>query len=203
MPRKSAKSEAARSPSPRPDAVSQTPSSDATNPAVNPAARLSVRRIVSGGQTGVDRGGLDAAIELGIEHGGWCPRGRLAEDGPIPARYQLRETEELEYAVRTERNVLDSDGTLVLYKDRLQRGTLLTYRLAQKHARPALCVRLDQPVDFAKIQQWIIDKRVHVLNVAGPRASSSPGIDLETTELLKRVFTEPLPGSLFDGQAFD
>lgn len=199
MPRKSAKSETPLSPSPQPDTASQTPNSEAASPAV----RLGVRRIVSGGQTGVDRGALDAAIELGIEHGGWCPRGRLAEDGPIPARYQLRETEELEYAVRTESNVTDSDGTLVLYKDRLQRGTLLTYRLARRHAQPALCVRLDQPVDVTKIQRWIIDEGIHVLNVAGPRASSSPGIDLETTELLKRVFTQPLSGSLFDRQAFD
>jgi hypothetical protein len=162
---------------------------------------LGVERIVSGGQTGVDRGALDAAITLGIEHGGWCPRGRLAEDGPIPPHYRLHETEALEYAVRTERNVIDSDGTLVVYKGRLQRGSLLTYRLAQKHARPVLRVRLDLPVDVAEIQQWLIEQRIRVLNVAGPRASSCPGIDLETAQLLTRVFTLPLQGSLFNGQA--
>ena len=186
MPRKSAKPDAAHSPSPQPSAATPAPGADEARGAL----RLGVQRIVSGGQTGVDRGALDAAIELGVEHGGWCPRGRLAEDGPIPARYQLRETEETEYAVRTESNVIDSDWTLVLYKDRLQRGTLLTYRLARRHARPALCVRLEQPVDVAKIQQWIIDEGIHVLNVAGPRASSSPGIDRETTE--------PAPGTDLD-----
>ena len=71
-------------------------------------------RIISGGQTGVDRGALEAAIALGIPHGGWCPLGRSAEDGVIPARYQLQETDSPQYAVRTEWNVRDADGTLIL-----------------------------------------------------------------------------------------
>ena len=78
------------------------------------SARL--QRIVSGGQTGVDRAALDVALELGIAQGGWCPRGRLAEDGRIADRYRLVETESSEYRVRTEQNVLDSDGTLVLFR---------------------------------------------------------------------------------------
>ena len=73
-----------------------------------------LRKIVSGGQSGVDRGALDAAIARGCNHGGWCPAGRRAEDGPIAERYQLRETEAAKYEVRTEQNVLDSDGTLIL-----------------------------------------------------------------------------------------
>lgn len=199
MPRKSAKPDTAAD-APRSHARTSkvTSPGHGDSPTPSAAQRLGVERIVSGGQTGVDRGALDAAIALGIEHGGWCPRGRLAEDGPIPLHYLLHETEALEYAVRTERNVLDSDGTLVLYKGRLQRGTLLTYRLAQKHARPVMRVRLDLPVDVAKIQQWIVDQRIRVLNVAGPRASSCPGIDAETTELLQRVFSLPRAGSLFD-----
>jgi hypothetical protein len=159
---------------------------------------LGVQRIVSGGQTGVDRAALDAAISLNIEHGGWCPRGRLAEDGVIPSRYQLRETEATEYAVRTEQNVVDSDGTLLLYKERLQRGTLLTYRMAQKHTRPALRVRLDRPLDVPAIQRWLVDNKIRTVNIAGPRASSCPGIEQETLRLLTRVFTEPLQGSLFE-----
>lgn len=159
---------------------------------------LGVQRIVSGGQTGVDRAALDAAISLNIEHGGWCPRGRLAEDGVIPSRYQLRETEATEYGVRTEQNVVDSDGTLLLYKERLQRGTLLTYRMAQKHARPALRVRLDRPLDVPAIQRWLVDNKIRTVNIAGPRASSCPGIEQETLRLLTRVFTEPLQGSLFE-----
>jgi hypothetical protein len=195
MPRKPAKTPSATGAQVPDDAPA--PETEQLGCSAPASSRLGVWRIVSGGQTGVDRGALDAAIELGIEHGGWCPRGRIAEDGPIPLRYALRETDAVEYAARTERNVLDSDGTLLLYKGRLQRGTLLTYRLAARHARPALRVRLDLHVDVAKIQQWILDQRVGVLNVAGPRASSCPGIDGETRALLRRVFTQPLPGRLF------
>lgn len=161
---------------------------------------LPVQRIVSGGQTGVDRGALDAAIALSSPHGGWCPRGRLAEDGCIPMRYQLRETEAVEYSVRTERNVIDSCGTLVLFNGRLQRGTLLTYRLAKKYLRPVLRVRMDVVVDVAIIQEWLIDNCIEILNVAGPRASSVPGIDLKTKLLLTRVLTELPPARLFDAE---
>lgn len=153
-----------------------------------------VERIVSGGQTGVDRGALDAAIAMHIDHGGWCPRGRLAEDGFIPLVYKLTETDASEYAVRTERNVIDSSGTLVLYKQRLQRGTLLTYRLAQRHGRPVLRVRLDRAVHIELIQEWLRAEKICVLNVAGPRESSYPGIAIEAAELLTRVLTtRPAP----------
>ena len=164
----------------------------------NQQRTVPVERIVSGGQTGVDRSALDTAIALNIPHGGWCPRGRLAEDGCIPARYHMRETEAPEYAVRTERNVVDSCGTLLLYKGRLQRGTLLTYRLAKKHCRPVLRVRLDAAVNVPQIQHWLVENKIKTLNVAGPRASSAPGIETETRELLTRVLTEALPRKLFD-----
>ena len=154
--------------------------------------QLPLRRIVSGGQTGVDRAALDVAIELGIEHGGWCPRGRLSETGPIPACYQLQETEAIEYSVRTQRNVIDSDGTLILYRVRLQRGTLLTNRLAQSHDRPLMRVRLDLPIDIAMIQTWICNSQIKTLNVAGPRESSHPGIGAAAATLLRQVLTEPM-----------
>ena len=93
-------------------------------------------KIISGGQTGVDRGALDAAIALGVPHGGWCPHGRLAEDGIIPARYQLRQTDSPEYHVRTEKNVQDSDATLILYRGEMKGGTKLTWQLAERHAKP-------------------------------------------------------------------
>ncbi len=156
-----------------------------------------VTRIVSGGQTGVDRAALDVAIELGIEHGGWCPRGRLAEDGRIAACYQLQETEASEYSVRTERNVIDSDGTLILYRFRLQRGTLLTNRLAQSHGKPLLRVRLDRAIDLSAIQRWLFDAKIHALNVAGPRESSQPGIALQAAQLLRRLLTEAPQTELF------
>jgi hypothetical protein len=155
-----------------------------------------VTRIVSGGQTGVDRAALDAALALRIPHGGWCPRGRLAEDGPIDARYQLRETREPEYAVRTERNVIDSDGTLILYRERLQGGTLLTNRLAKEHGRPLLRVRLDQPLDFDAALEWLRDHRIRELNVAGPRASSFPGIYDDALRYLKQLLSMHLPQPL-------
>ena len=147
-----------------------------------------VRRIVSGGQTGVDRGALDAAIELGIEHGGWCPRGRLAEDGSIPAGYQLTETSSGEYWVRTERNVLDSDGTLILYQRSLSGGTELTHRMALKHGKPDLPLDLLKSPDPAAARDWIRSNKIAVLNVAGPRETSSPGIARSATQFLRDVF---------------
>jgi hypothetical protein len=145
-------------------------------------------KIVSGGQTGVDRAALDAAISLGIEHGGWCPRGRLAEDGPIPPEYRLKETASPDYPVRTERNVLDSDATLILYRDALSGGTELTYRLAAQHKKPVFAVDLEQRLQYKKIRQWMVDNRVKVLNVAGPRESQNPGIAAKSEAFLKKLF---------------
>ena len=148
---------------------------------------ISVRRIVSGGQTGVDRGALDAAIRLGIEHGGWCPRGRLAEDGLIPKRYLLQETEFPKYPVRTEQNVIDSDGTLIIYRERLRGGTELTHRMTKRHKRPCLLVNLQENVDIESIRNWLHHESIEILNIAGPRASSAPGIESETEELMVKV----------------
>jgi hypothetical protein len=133
-------------------------------------------KVVSGGQTGVDRGALEAAIEAGIEHGGWCPRGRLAEDGPIPAKFRLRETESPLYHIRTERNVIDSDGTLILHFGPLTGGTLLTRRLARAHSRPLLEIDLQQPSSPWGACSWLRSHRIGVVNVAGPRESSQTGI---------------------------
>lgn len=154
-----------------------------------PESRHGVVKIVSGGQTGVDRGALDAAIALGIDHGGWCPKGRTAEDGPIDSRYQLRELQSRDYADRTERNVIDSDGTLILYHTRLQGGTLLTNRLAMRHARPLLRVRLDRAICYDRIVTWILDNRVAVLNVAGPRGSSCAGLQKQACAVVKHIFS--------------
>lgn len=146
-----------------------------------------LRKIVSGGQTGVDRAALDVAISLGIPHGGWCPRGRLAEDGPIGAEYQLDETESADYPVRTEQNVLDSDGTLIFYRDRLIGGTALTRRLAKKHSRPCFLVNLDGETTVDAVCGWISDNRIEIVNVAGPRESTSPGIYRLAKTQLRRI----------------
>lgn len=154
-----------------------------------------VNKIVSGGQTGVDRAALDAAIDLGIEHGGWCPKGRLAEDGVIDAKYQLVELTSSDYAVRTEQNVIDSDGTLIFYRERLTGGTALTNRLAKRHAKPLLRVRLDREVDCDRVLRWLSKHSIAELNVAGPRGSSDPSIASDAYRVIKAIFgcSPPLP----------
>ena len=148
-------------------------------------------RIVSGGQTGVDRAALDAAIELAIAHGGWCPRGRLAEDGRIPAYYELRETNSADYSRRTEQNVIDSDATLILHRGPLRGGTLLTRELAARHEKPFLTVDLTNPLPAENVDQWLRDHEVKTLNVAGPRESQSMGIGSLAREYLVGLFSCP------------
>ena len=144
-------------------------------------------KIVSGGQTGVDRAALDIALELGLPHGGWCPRGRKAEDGPIPECYQLVEMRSASYAVRTEQNVVDSDGTLILYRATLQGGTALTRDLARRHGRPLFLVDLDRLALPGVVRGWIEAEVIRVLNVAGPRESQTPGIGEEAGAFLREV----------------
>jgi Circularly permutated YpsA SLOG family len=143
-------------------------------------------RIVSGGQTGVDRAALDVALELGLACGGWCPRSRKAEDGPIDARYPLVETPWDGYPQRTEWNVRDSDATLILTLGEPDRGTLLTQEVAAKRKKPCRVVDLAS-ADVAAIRDWLTEHRVSVLNVAGPRESSSPGIHARARELLLQL----------------
>ena len=146
-----------------------------------------VRKIVSGGQTGVDRAALDAAMFLGIPHGGWCPKDRRAEDGRIPDRYKLIEMDVRDYSIRTEQNVIDSDGTLILYREELSGGTAFTKKMAIKHQRPCLAMDLTLGVNLDLIRDWIISKEIQILNVAGPRLSSAEGIGDEARELLVRA----------------
>jgi Circularly permutated YpsA SLOG family len=143
--------------------------------------------IVSGGQTGVDRAALDLALALGLPCGGWCPRGRRAEDGPLPRRYPLRETPSASYPERTEWNVRDSDGTLVLHRGRVRGGTALTVRLARAHRRPAMTVDLAAAPSAQPVWEWIAREGIRKLNVAGPRESEHPGIHAQATEFLRRV----------------
>ncbi|MEJ5357425.1 MAG: putative molybdenum carrier protein [Desulfobacterales bacterium] len=149
-----------------------------------------IRKIVSGGQTGVDRAALEVAIHLGIPHGGWVPRGRRAEDGPLPARYRLRETASEDYAERTFRNVRDADGTLILSRGPLTGGSELTRQIARGMGRPVLHVDLAQTSAFQaaqRILEWLARHAIRVLNVAGPRASKDPEIYDRAFRLLEAV----------------
>ncbi len=132
--------------------------------------------IHSGGQTGVDRAALDAALSAGVPTGGWCPRGRRAEDEPISLRYPLRESPSAAYAERTERNVRDTDATLVLTHGTPGDGTTLSIELARSLGRPLLVLDLGAEPSPERVADWLDEHAVRVLNVAGPRASSVPGI---------------------------
>lgn len=149
-------------------------------------------KIVSGGQTGADRAGLDWAIENGISHGGWCPRGRRAEDGSIDARYQLKETPSSNYPQRTEWNVRDSDGTVIFsIADKLSGGSLKTLELAVKHRRPHLHLSAAAKENAAsELKKWIEQNKIQVLNVAGPRASKEPEVAGFVASILNQGLTK-------------
>ncbi len=150
-----------------------------------------VEKIVSGGQTGVDRAALDVAVFLDIEHGGWCPLGRRAEDGPIPARYQLKETRERDYSIRTEKNVVESDGTLILFRDQTSGGTELTRKLALKHRRPLVCIDLNSAHsnEVCNVGDWLENHHIRVLNIAGPRESTCIGIGRQAEQFLVQALS--------------
>jgi hypothetical protein len=170
--------------------------------------RKVISKIVSGGQTGVDRAALDVALELDIPCGGWCPKGRRAVDGRIPDRYPLKETPSSGYPQRTEWNVRDSDGTLVLAQDlvakskvkgressgspmiippwdlALRGGTALTIELARRQKKPLAVANVNGDAIKA-VQTWIRGSNIRVLNVAGPRESENRGIYSKTVKFLR------------------
>jgi hypothetical protein len=146
-------------------------------------------KIVSGGQTGVDRAALDVALEMGIECGGWCPAGRMAEDGPIDARYPLRETPSTDPTQRTEWNVRDSDGTLILTAGTPSPGTDAAIAEARELGRPHYTYHAGSPEDVAVFRRWLQVYRIHTLNVAGPRESEAPGIYAEARRILNALLS--------------
>lgn len=150
-----------------------------------------ITKIVSGGQTGADRGAFDAAIEAGVPYGGWVPKGRLAEDGDIPARYEnLLETPGDDYETRTEWNARDSDATLILSHGALVGGSKYTAEMAEAHGRPCFHANLfgtTESETIAAIRAWLEEVRPAVLNVAGPRASKDPAIYAKTKRIVKAL----------------
>ena len=148
---------------------------------------MSIQRILSGGQTGVDRAALDFAIARQSPHGGWCPAGRRAADGVLlDARYQLVETESSGYRQRTKHNVRDADATLIIYRGRLEGGSLLTRDLATGHGKPLLLCDLHAPTEelLAAWQDWLVSHPIAILNIAGPSEARNPGIYLQASALL-------------------
>ncbi len=150
--------------------------------------------IISGAQTGVDRAALDAAIACGLDYGGAIPRGRLAEDGPIDLRYaELTELKSDDYAVRTRRNVLDADATLILCPGPPEGGTALTERIACELGRPVLVVDIDNETSSSAIDRmraWLDTLTPTILNIAGPRESRYPGLYARVRGMLEELFQE-------------
>lgn len=146
------------------------------------------QKIISGGQTGVDRGTLNACLKLNFPCGGWCPKGRLAEDGVIPAIYPLRETAEPSYKSRTLQNVLDADATLILSNSELKRGTKLTAELAKEYSKPLFIFTSENRLD--EIRNWLFKKNIKILNVAGPRESEWPGATSFSYQLITKLIKQ-------------
>lgn len=157
------------------------------------ARTLRLKRIVSGGQTGVDRAALDVALSLELPCGGWCPKGRKAEDGSLPQRYPLRETPSEAYAQRTEWNVRDADGTLILTRGAPTGGTAQTLACARQLNKPYLLVDMTSPPAPSTVQAWLTEHRIAIVNVAGPRESSCPGVYQHAFQFLRKVFSLARP----------
>jgi hypothetical protein len=158
-------------------------------------------KIVSGGQTGADQGGLDAAIYCSIPHGGWCPKGRKSENGIIPAKYQLQEMPSADYLVRTKANAVDSDATVIFTCGELDGGSLKTAQFAIKYKKPHLHVNLDKltrPESIQAVVKWLQESCPGecALNVAGSRASKAPGIQQSVMVRMVDVISQ-VSGKLF------
>jgi Circularly permutated YpsA SLOG family len=155
-----------------------------------------LRKVISGGQTGADRAGLDFAIETGLEHGGYVPRGRKAEDGRIDDRYNLVELSTSSYPARTRRNIEESDGTVIFSLERLlSGGTKLTWEHANKLSKPVLHIYnaskeriLNQDslrLEIQALTDFLCSNKIVILNVAGPRESKEPGVYEWTLTMLR------------------
>ena len=149
-----------------------------------------IKKIISGGQTGADRAALDVALKLDISHGGWIPKGRKTENGPLPEKYQLQEMPTDSYEARTKKNVQDSDGTLIIARGKLTGGTDYTRHMALRHKKQLLGIDLSLIGHFdaaSLAASWIRMQHVKVLNVAGPRGSEDRQIYSDVVIILEQV----------------
>ena len=156
-----------------------------------------IRKIISGGQTGADRAGLDFAIEARLAHGGYVPKGRKAEDGRIDGKYHLTELAANSYPERTKRNVLESDGTIILsLNEKLSGGSALTLSYARHANKPVLHIHNSETgrdrlsYHVRQLKDFIKSNAIEVLNVAGPRESNEPGVYRFTLQLLRQYWQE-------------
>lgn len=155
-----------------------------------------LKKVISGGQTGVDRSALDVGLKLGLAIGGYCPKGRIAEDGIIADKYGLIETISATYPERTRLNIEESDATLIIMRGKMGKGSALTLKSAQQKHKPYFLVDLSLALSLAKnynyteIINWLKENNVSTLNVAGSRESSSPGIYKEAYLFLEKLLKE-------------
>jgi hypothetical protein len=149
-----------------------------------------LKKIISGGQTGADRAAIDLAIKLNIPHGGWIPKGRKTESGPLPLKYQLREMDTVDYPSRTKQNIQDSHGTVILSRGKLTKGSELTLVHAKVIGKPHCHIDLFDNDSFEAaiiLNSFILENQIEILNVAGPRASSDPEIYFDVKSILEAV----------------
>ena len=155
---------------------------------------MGIKKVISGGQTGADQAALDAAIEMGIPHGGWVPLGRLTEKGRLPSRYKMQEINAIDYDQRTELNIMDSDGTLLFSHGELTGGSALTKRLARKHLKPCLHVDINNLSEYKAVEiikSWLEVRKIETLNVAGPRARENSDRYDAVLNIMKSVLYPP------------
>ena len=154
---------------------------------------MKLRKIITGGQTGADQGALAACVQIGFPYGGWIPKGRRTEKGKVPARYRMRQHRSRHYPPRTEKNVVDSDGTVIFTYGKPDGGSLLTIDFAKQHGKPCLKVDLNRPHEaaVAKVVRWVKRNLPDdaVLNVAGSRRSKAPGIHRAVKKAMRDVLT--------------
>lgn len=166
-----------------------------------PKSPSGIERIISGGQTGADRAGLNVALRHGIPHGGWCPKGRRAENGRIPKKYRLKETPRRTYIQRTEWNVRDSDGTAIFtIRPDLHAGSRRTQEFAQQTGKPHIHIPLSSTYQPAlDLLKFITAHKIQILNVAGSRESQEPGIASWVDGVLEDALFWSNPGTLLSG----
>ena len=160
--------------------------------------KIMIKKIISGGRIGADQAALDVAMKMGIPHGGWIQKGRKTQRGILPEKYQLKEMPVAGFKERIEQNIMDSDGTVIISHGNLTGGSDYGQEMAKKHNRPCLHIDLNEtPLSIAssKINTWIIENNIEVLNVSGSRTSEDPKIYKDTMNIVEGTILLGLIGA--------